>query len=92
MNGEYRIVILPSAKKDRDKVKADPALKKRVDSLLAVLASDPYKNPPPFEKLKGPLSGFYSRRINIKHRLVYDVDEDKKTVRIVAMCSHYETM
>ena len=90
MSGKYRIVILPSAKKDKDKIKENPALKKRVEALLEILAENPYQNPPPYEKLRGNLSGFYSRRINIQHRLVYDVSEELKTVRIVAMWSHYE--
>ena len=92
LSGKYKIVILPSAKRDRDKIKAVPALKKRVDGLLAILMEDPFQNPPPYEKLRGPLSSFYSRRINIQHRLVYDVDEELKIVRIVAMWSHYETL
>lgn len=90
MSGKYRIVILKSAQKDKEKVKAVPALKAKVDSLLEVISENPYQNPPPYEKLKGPLSNFYSRRINIQHRLVYDVDEEKRIVRIVAMWTHYE--
>ena len=90
MSGRYRIVILKSAQKDKEKIKAVPALKNKVDSLLEVISENPYRNPPPYEKLKGPLSNFYSRRINIQHRLVYDVDEEKRIVRIVAMWTHYE--
>ena len=92
MNGNYKLVILSSAKKDKEKIKVLPLLKKRVDGLLEILAENPYRNPPPYEKLRGPLSGFYSRRINLQHRLVYDVDEESKTVRIVAMWTHYETV
>lgn len=90
MNGKYRIVILRSAQKDKEKVKTIPALKKNVDKLLEILVENPYQNPPPYEKLKGPLNQFYSRRINVQHRLVYDVDDDKKIVRIVSMWTHYE--
>ncbi len=92
MSGNYEIVILPSAKKDKEKIKADPGLKKKVSALLDILSENPYQNPPPYEKLRGPLNEFYSRRINLKHRLVYDVSEEKKLVRIVAMWSHYETL
>ena len=90
MNGKYRIVILRSAQKDKEKVKTIPALKKNVDKLLEILVENPYQNPPPYEKLNGPLNQFYSRRINVQHRLVYDVDDDKKIVRIVSMWTHYE--
>ena len=92
MSGKYSIVILRSAQKDKEKIKSIPALKKTVDKLLEVISENPYQNPPPYEKLKGPLSNFYSRRINIQHRLVYDVDEEKKLLRIVAMWSHYDNL
>lgn len=92
MSGKYGIVILPSAKKDKEKIKANPHLKKKVDALLEILSENPYQTPPPYEKLRGSLSEFYSRRINLQHRLVYDISEEKKLVRIVAMWSHYETL
>ncbi len=65
-------------------------LKPRTLELLAVLARDPFQNPPPYVKLVGDLSGTYSRRINIKHRLVYEVFAKKKTVRVLRMWTHYE--
>ena len=90
MSGKYRIVILNSAKKDKDKIKSIPALRANVDRLLEILSNDPFQNPPPYEKLTGDLKGMYSRRINIKHRLVYEVDEQQKIIRIISMWTHYE--
>lgn len=90
MSGNYRLVIMKSAQKDKEKIKAQPALRRNVESLLAILADDPYQNPPPYEKLVGNLQRFYSRRINKQHRLVYEVLEKEKTVKIVSMWSHYE--
>ena len=90
MNGEYTIKISGSAQKDKEKIKQYPALRERVDSLLAVLRVDPWQNPPPYEKLKGDLDGMYSRRINAQHRLVYQVFEQERVVRILAMWTHYE--
>jgi len=65
-------------------------LKKSVIELLDVLINDPFQNPPPYEKLLGDLSGKYSRRINIQHRLVYEVFEEQKIVRVLRMWTHYE--
>lgn len=65
-------------------------LKKTVQNLIAILKNNPFQNPPPYEKLLGDLSGKYSRRINIQHRLVYEVFEKEKTVRILRMWTHYE--
>ena len=62
----------------------------KAQELLAVLANDPFKNPPPFEKLVGDLAGAYSRRINIQHRIVYEVFAKEKTVRVLRMWTHYE--
>ena len=90
MNGEYTIKISGSAQKDKEKIKQYPALRERVDSLLAVLRVNPWQNPPPYEKLKGDLDGMYSRRINAQHRLVYQVFEQERVVRILAMWTHYE--
>lgn len=90
LSGKYRIVILNSAKKDKDKIKSIPALRANVDRLLEILSNDPFRNPPPYEKLIGDLAGAYSRRINIKHRLVYEVDEQQKIIRIISMWTHYE--
>jgi Txe/YoeB family toxin of toxin-antitoxin system len=77
------------AVKDSKKIEQSN-LKKAVMDLLAVLRKDPFQNPPPYEKLLGDLSGMYSRRINIQHRLVYEVFEKEKIVRILRMWTHYE--
>ena len=90
MNGNYKIVITKAAQKDKDKIKQYPALVKNVKNLLEVIESNPYQNPPPYEKLVGDLQMLYSRRINSKHRLVYMVYEEEKTVKIVSMWTHYE--
>ncbi|MDY3903016.1 Txe/YoeB family addiction module toxin [Peptoniphilus sp.] len=90
MSGNYKILITKDAKKDKEKIKSIPSLKKNVENLINVIKDDPYKNPPRYEKLKGNLEGLYSRRINNKHRLVYQVYEDEKVVKIVSMWSHYE--
>lgn len=75
--------------KDAKKLAAS-GLKSKAQELLAVLASDPFQNPPPFEKLVGDLAGAYSRRINIQHRIVYEVFFKEKTVRVLRMWAHYE--
>jgi Txe/YoeB family toxin of toxin-antitoxin system len=75
--------------KDAKKLVAS-GLKPRAQELLAVLARDPFQNPPPFEKLVGDLAGACSRRINIQHRLVYEVFVKEKTVRVLRMWTHYE--
>lgn len=90
MSGKYRIVITKSAQKDKEKIKQQPALKKKVNNLLDIIKDNPYQNPPPYEKLLGNLSECYSRRINIQHRLVYTVDEEQKIVKIISMWTHYE--
>ena len=74
---------------DAKKVKAG-GLKEKAQALLEVLASDPFQNPPPFEKLVGDLSGAYSRRINIQYRLVYEVFSEQRTVRVLRMWTHYD--
>ena len=85
----YRIVIIKSAQKDKNKIKSVPALKRNVEKLLEVLKKNPYQNPPSYEKLIG-LPNMYSRRINRQHRLVYQVFEEEKTVKIISMWTHYE--
>lgn len=90
LSGNYKILITKDAKKDKEKIESIPSLKKNVENLINVIKDDPYKNPPRYEKLKGNLEGLYSRRINNKHRLVYQVYEDEKVVKIVSMWSHYE--
>ena len=77
------------AQKDARKL-ASAGLKDKAQALLDVLAQDPYCTPPPFEKLVGDLAGAFSRRINIQHRLVYQVLDDEKTVKILRMWTHYE--
>lgn len=65
-------------------------LKKKAQELLTIIEADPYQNPPPYEKLVGDLSGAYSRRINIQHRLVYQVMENEKSIKVLRLWSHYE--
>ena len=85
----WRLVYSKQALKDAKKLKA-AGLKPNAEALLAVLAADPFQNPPPFEKLVGDLAGAYSRRINIHNRLVYEVFARQKTVRVLRMLTHYE--
>jgi toxin YoeB len=85
----WEIVYAKQAMKDAKKLAAS-GLKPRALELLAILAGDPFQNPPPFEKLVGDLAGAYSRRINIQHRMVYEVFTKEKTVRILRMWTHYE--
>lgn len=77
------------ALKDAKKLSA-AGLRDKAQNLLDLLAVDPFQNPPPYEKLVGDLKGAYSRRINIQHRLVYEVFRKEKTVRILRMWTHYE--
>jgi Txe/YoeB family toxin of toxin-antitoxin system len=77
------------ALKDAKKLSA-AGLRKKAQALLDILEKDPFQNPPPFEKLVGDLRGAYSRRINIQHRLVYEVFRKEKTVRVLRMWTHYE--
>ena len=85
----WQLVYSKQALKDAKKLKA-AGLKPKAEELLAVLATDPFQNPPPFEKLVGDLVGAYSRRINIHNRLVYEVFTKQKTVRVLRMWTHYE--
>jgi Txe/YoeB family toxin of toxin-antitoxin system len=85
----WAVVYAKQAMKDAKKLAARD-LKSKAQELLAVLASDPFQNPPPFEKLVGDLAGAYSRRINIQHRIVYEVFSKEKTVRVLRMWTHYE--
>lgn len=85
----WTIKFSKQAVKDSKKIEQSN-LKKSVMELLAILQNNPFQNPPPYEKLLGDLSGKYSRRINIQHRLVYEVFEDQKIVRILRMWTHYE--
>jgi toxin YoeB len=84
----WRLVFTKAAQKDAKHLAA-AGLKAKAQSLLAILEEDPYRTPPPFEKLVGDLSGAYSRRINIQHRLVYQVLEDERVVKVLRLWSHY---
>ncbi len=85
----WEIVYAKQAMKDTKKLAAS-GLKPKAKKLLALLANDPFQNPPPFEKLVGDLAGAYSRRINIQQRIVYEVFTKEKTVRVLRMWTHYE--
>lgn len=85
----YEIVFTKRALQALPKLKA-AKLGGKVEALVALLERDPFQNPPPYESLLGTLKGSYSRRINHKHRLVYQVYEEKKMVKIISMWSHYE--
>jgi Txe/YoeB family toxin of toxin-antitoxin system len=86
---KWKIVFTRQAQKDARKIAAS-GLREKAENLFALLSEDPFESPPPYEKLVGDLSGAYSRRINIQHRLVYQVLEDIETVKIVRMWTHYE--
>ncbi len=85
----WKLVYTKQAQKDAKKL-ASSGLKPKAQELLALIAEDPYRKPPPFEKLIGDLSGAYSRRINIQHRLVYQVLENERVVKVLRLWSHYE--
>lgn len=85
----WRVVFTPQAKSDARRL-ARSNLKSRAERLIEVLREDPFANPPPFEKLLGDLSGAYSRRINVQHRLVYEVFPEIRVVRVLRMWTHYE--
>ena len=85
----WRLVYTKQARKDAKKV-AFAGLKVNAELLIELLKEDPFKTPPPFEKLVGDLAGAYSRRINIQHRLVYQVLPEHRTVKVLRMWTHYE--
>lgn len=85
----WEVVYARQAMKDAKKLAAS-GLKPKAQELITVLANDPFQNPPPFEKLVGDLTGAYSRRINIQHRIVYQVFAGEKIVRVLRMWTHYE--
>ena len=85
----WRVVFTKQAKKDAKKL-SQSNLQDKAKALLEILREDPYQTPPPFEKLVGKFSGACSRRINIQHRLVYQVIDDIKTVKVIRMWTHYE--
>lgn len=86
---KWQVVFSKHAEKDAKKLAA-AGLKAKAQELLDVLAADPFQNPPSYEKLVGDLAGAYSRRINIQHRLVYEVFTKKRVVRVLRMWTHYE--
>jgi len=85
----WRLVFTKQAQKDARKI-AEAGLKQQASRLLELLHDNPYQNPPPYEKLVGDLSGAFSRRINIQRRLIYQILDDIKTVKIIRMWTHYE--
>ena len=85
----WKLVYTKQAQKDAEKLAA-AGLKPKAQALLAILAENPYQTPPPFEKLVGDLSGAYSRRISIQHRLVYQVLDQPKTVKVLRLWTHYQ--
>jgi len=85
----WRLVYTPHAQRDAKKLAAS-GLKEKAVNLLKVLEENPYQNPPPYEKLVGDLAGAYSRRINIQHRIVYEVLEQEHIVKILRLWTHYE--
>jgi toxin YoeB len=85
----WQLVFTKQAQKDAKNI-AQSGLKPQVSRLLDLLRKDPSQNPPPYEKLVGDLSGAYSRRINIQHRLIYQILQDIHTVKVIRMWTHYE--
>jgi len=85
----WKLVYTKQAQKDAKKI-ATCNLKDKVAQILAIIQVNPFQNPPPYEKLVGDLAGAYSRRINIQHRLVYQVIESEQTLKIIRMWTHYE--
>ena len=86
---KWRLVYTKQAQKDAKKL-ASAGLKKKAESMIKILRENPYQFPPAHEKLVGDLKGAYSRRINIQHRMIYQVFEDRKAVKIIRMWTHYE--
>ena len=86
---QYQLLYTKAAQKDAKNLKA-AGLKDKALQLLAIVSENPFQNPPPYEKLIGDLLGAYSRRINIQHRLVYQVLEDEKIVKVLRLWTHYE--
>jgi toxin YoeB len=85
----WRLVFTKQAQKDAKKI-AQSGLKIQASKLLDIIQSNPYQTPPAYEKLVGDLTGAFSRRINIQHRLIYQVLDDIKTVKVIRMWTHYE--
>lgn len=85
----YRVVFTRQAQKDAKKLSGSN-LKEKAVTLIGILKEDPFRNPPPFEQLVGNLTGTFSRRINIQHKLVYQVTEKERVVKVIRMWTHYE--
>ena len=85
----WKILYTKQAQKDALKIN-QANLKKNVEKLLEIIKKDPFRNPPPYEKLVGDLSGAYSRRINIQHRLIYQVYKSEKAIKVIRLWTHYE--
>ena len=85
----WRVVFTKQAQKDAKKLSV-AGLRSKAEKLLDILRDNPYQIPPPFEKLIGDLLGVYSRRINIQHRMVYQILDDEKIVKVIRMWTHYE--
>ncbi len=85
----WRVVFTRHAQKDAEKIAAT-GLRQKAEKLIEILRKNPYQTPPPFEKLIGDLSGAFSRRINIQHRLVYQVFNEERIVKVIRMWTHYE--
>lgn len=85
----YKILFSNTALKDKEKI-INSGLGKKCQTILNLMMGNPYCYPPSYEKLSGKLSNYYSRRINLQHRLVYQVDEDKKEIHIIRMWTYYD--
>ncbi len=85
----YRVFFSSQSLKDLQKLKS-LNLSKKAKELVEIIKQNPYQTPPPFEKLRGNLKGFFSRRINIQHRLIYQVLDDEKIVKVLRLLSHYK--
>ena len=86
---KWQVVFTKQAQKDAKRLSAS-GLRSKAEQLLGILRENPYQNPPPYEKLVGDLCGAFSRRINIQHRLVYQILEEEKIVKVIRMWTHYE--
>ena len=84
----FRLVVTKQAEKDAKKLESC-GLDRKAKKLLKIISENPYQNPPPYKKLTGDLKGFYARRINIQHRLIYEIIEAEKTIKILSMWTHY---
>lgn len=87
----YKIIYYKKAIKDIQKLKQNK-LDRKAKQLIELIKENPLQNPPPYEKLIGDLKQYYSRRINIQHRLVYKINEETKTIKILSMWTHYENI